>query len=90
MQTIDLKFSSEIIDQLFPSEEEGQNVQASQEACRVAIAEMKLPEGTELEWHLPDVFNVRYGSSYCAGARHEDQKVRFHSTEGAFLESDTW
>jgi hypothetical protein len=42
----------------------------------------------ELVWHLPDVFAVRYGSSYVATASHGDQRVRFLMDAGTFQEGD--
>lgn len=89
MNFIDLKFPLEVIDALFPSMgEEGQDVKTTPASVAHACTALGVPEGTELQWHLPDVFSVRYGSSYVATARHGDLAVRFHSTEGEFREGD--
>lgn len=93
MVLLDLTFPLETIDSLFPHEgEEGENVRASPEAealAKTALGIVDTPDSvTEIEWHLPDVFDVRYGSSYVASAWVGDKKVRFHSTEGDFREGD--
>ena len=77
----DLKFPLKVIDDLFPSEgEEGQNVKPSIAATARAAAELNVP-WQEVQWTCPDVFSVRYGSSYVATARAGDNAVRFHTSD---------
>jgi hypothetical protein len=88
VEIIDLKYTLATIDELFPSDdEEGQNVRVSYFAAEVAARLLGVPQD-ELLWHAPDVFSVRYGSSYVASASANGKKVRFHSTEGDFKEGD--
>lgn len=85
--TLDLYFDPERIDQMFPvTGEDAQTVTAGHEAQSLALVALGSP-GT-VEWHLPGVFSVRYGSSYVATARSGNSRVRFHSTEGDFQEGD--
>lgn len=89
----ELFFPVETIDSLFPHEgEEGENVRVSPEAedlAKTALGIKDTPDSiTEIEWHLPNVFDVRYGSSYVASAWVGDKKVRFHMNEGDFREGD--
>ncbi len=86
---IDLHFTAEQIDKMFPClGDEGTCVQASDMAAVHARFSMNLHKDTELTWHLPDVFAVRYGSSYVATASANGMSVRFHSNEGNFQEGD--
>ena len=82
-----LKFSPEIIEELFPAGKEGTDVKPSIAATARAAAELGVP-WTEIQWHAPDVFDVRYGSSYVATAFSGNKKVRFLSTEGNFRIGD--
>lgn len=93
MQIIDLKFSTDTLEKIFPCDgEEGQDVRHTPEAERHALLALNLvpSECAALKWHLPDVFAVRYGSSYVGSATHieSNRVVRFHSTEGDFREED--
>lgn len=91
MQVIDLKFTPDIIDEMFPCGDEGDNVRTTPMAvtrARAALGMLFNTADAEIEWHLPDVFSVRYGSSYVATARYGDKAVRFHSSDGDFLEGD--
>ena len=90
MQTTDLKFPLRIIEQLFPYEgEEGENVKPSESATARAAAELNVP-WQEIRWVAPDVFKIRYGSSWVATAISKDgKKVRFHSSDaGDFMPGD--
>lgn len=90
----DIKFPLEVIDQLFPHEgEEGERVWPTSVAeahAKAALGIVDTPDSTTvLEWHLPDVFDVRYGSSYVASAWVGSNKVRFHTSDaGDFREGD--
>lgn len=83
-----LVYDYDELDALFPSEEEGQNVQASETACKVARLALGVGDDVELQWHLPDVFAVRYGSSYVGTATANGCSVQFHSEEGNFFPAD--
>ena len=91
MQTIDLKFPLSVIEDLFPSgtseEDFGENVTPTIAATARAAAELDVP-WQEVKWRCPDVFSIRYGSSYVATALAGDKQVRFHSDEGDFIEGD--
>lgn len=91
MQTQDLKFPLVVLEELFPSEdEEGQNVTPSITATARAAAALDVP-WQEIRWVAPDVFSIRYGSSWVATAYTKDGKrrVRFHSSDaGDFREED--
>lgn len=89
MNITDLKFPVETIEDLFPCGDEGENVRPSEAAIAKAGEVLGVSRG-ELLWHTPDVFSVRYGSSYVASASAGDKKVRFHSTEGDFKEGDDY
>lgn len=88
MFLLDLKFPLAKVEDLFPCPNpDGQAVKVSDEAKELALTALKCkPE--ELLWHTPDVFDVRYGSSYVATAHFGGDRVRFHSTEGDFKEGD--
>jgi len=88
MQIIELKFPLDKVEDLFPCPDpDGHNVQVSNEAKELAATSLKC-KAEELLWHTPDVFSVRYGSSYVATAHHNGNRVRFHSDEGDFKEGD--
>ena len=90
MKTTALKFPLAVLDELFPSEsEEGQNVKPTEAATARAAASLNVP-WQEVRWVTPDVFNIRYGSSWVATAFSKDgRKVRFHSIDaGDFHEED--
>lgn len=90
MQTKDLKFPLAVLDALFPSEgEEGENVKPSISATARAAVELNVP-WQEIRWVAPDVFSIRYGSSWVATAFSKDgSKVRFHAIDaGDFREED--
>lgn len=87
MHYIDIKLPNTVIEKLFPcTEPEGTGVRPNLRA--VAIAYGVLGESKGMEWHTPDVFSVRYGSSYVATATVGDTSLRFHSSEGDFREGD--
>ena len=87
MQYIDITLPMDTIEVLFPcTGEEGTCVQHSLRA--VAIVYGILGTQTGIQWRLPDVFGVRYGSSYVATATVGDTSVRFHMDEGDFKEGD--
>ena len=89
MQVVDMHFTLAEIDSMFPhSGEEGQDVSASPGAEVWARLSLSLPDHVALDWHLPNVFDVRYGSSYVAGATANGCRVRFHSDLGDFREGD--
>jgi hypothetical protein len=88
MNLIELTHSVDETEALFPSSgDDGEDVQATQEAQARAADAMGV-KAEELVWHLPDVFAVRYGSSYVATASHGDQRVRFLMDAGTFQEGD--
>ncbi len=85
-----LFFKLAVLEELFPSEsEEGQNVKPTISATARAAAELDVP-WQEIRWVAPDVFEIRYGSSWVATAFSKDgRKVRFHSSdEGDFRDED--
>lgn len=90
MHTADIKLPLAIIDRLFPVKgDEGQNVKPTSSATSKAAAELDVP-WQEIRWVAPDVFSVRYGSSWVATAFSNDgRRVRFHTRdEGDFREED--
>ncbi len=88
MRVVDLKLTTDLLDLLFPYEGEGQKVRSTKLSSALARGVLGLPMDAELKWHLPDVFSVRYGSSYVGTASCGDQKVRFHMYEGEFRQGD--
>jgi hypothetical protein len=87
MHYIDITLPEHVVDDMFPAcGEEGTCVQPNAWASRVAHA--MLGESEAVQWHTPDVFAVRYGSSYVATATAGTLAVRFHSDEGDFREGD--
>jgi hypothetical protein len=87
MKYIDITLPDDVAEALFPCKgEEGTLVEPSTWATRVARA--MLGESEVVQWHTPDVFAVRYGSSYVATATAGSLAVRFHSDEGDFREGD--
>lgn len=90
MQPGDLKFPLDVINELFPYEgPEGQDVKPTVTATARAAAALDVP-WQEVRWVAPDVFSIRYGSSWVATAFSKDgRKVRFHSSDaGDFREED--
>jgi hypothetical protein len=91
MQTQDLKFPLVVLDELFPYEDkEGGNAIPSMAATEQAAAALDVP-WQEIRWVAPDVFSIRYGSSWVATAYTKDglRRVRFHSSDaGDFREED--
>lgn len=71
----------------FPCDDNGCNVQPSAIAVEFACRELSC-SAADLQWHTPDVFSIRYGSSYVATARSKAGSVRFVSDEGDFVDSD--
>lgn len=88
MNIIDLTFTLDEIYKLFPcDEEDGKNVVVT--PCASTHAAKALGVQTkDLIWHTPDVFSVRYGSSYVASAYCKGLRVRFQCEEGDFKEGD--
>jgi hypothetical protein len=85
----DLHFSDDEVEALFPCKgEEGQDVQVSQQAVVEAAQALGVPLDANILWHTPDVFAVRYGSSFVASAQVGDLVVRFHGPDGDFREGD--
>lgn len=89
MQRItEIKLTGTQVDELFPSEgDEGQNVRPTAAATACVAALLNVAAG-DVQWHAPDVFDVRYGSNYIATGRAGDKSVRFLSTLGDFLQGD--
>jgi hypothetical protein len=94
MKVIDLKYPISVINEMFlEAGDEGTHVYPTDAAVAAAKAALMVIDTAEctadLEWHLPDVFDVRYGSSYVAAAWVGDRKVRFHTSDmGDFREGD--
>lgn len=87
MKVITVTRGIERMDALFPAEdEEGHNVSATSAAHKLAQTAAACQDTPT--WHLPDVFSVRYGSSYVGTAKFAHAHVRFLSAEGDFLEGD--
>lgn len=68
--------------------EEGQDVYPSAEMEQAARDALQAPDDALLVWHLPDVFSVRYGSSYAGAVRYQNTVLRIHADEGNFREED--
>ena len=87
MDYIDITLPAHVVEDMFPAcGEEGTFVQPNAWARRVAGA--MLGESEVVQWHTPDVFAVRYGSSYVATATAGTLAVRFLSEDGDFREGD--
>ena len=86
MHYIDITLPAHVVEDMFQCGDEGANVQPSPWAVRVAGA--MLGESEVVQWHTPDVFAVRYGSSYVATATAGILAVRFHGPDGDFREGD--
>ena len=75
-------------DDFFPAtDEDGRNCKATKEAEVLARGLLSASEEVPISWHIPDVFSVRYGSSYLATARVGDAAVRFlvEDNEGVYF-----
>jgi hypothetical protein len=68
--------------------EEGQDVYPSPEVIALALGVLQAPDDALLRWHLPDVFSVRYGSSYAGAVRWGNLELRLHGDYGDFREED--
>ena len=87
MKYIDITLPTEVLEDMFPCMgKEGTDVKPSAWAKRVAGA--MLGESEVVQWHTPDTFSVRYGSSYVATATAGALAVRFHGEYGDFREGD--
>ena len=87
MHYIDIKLPNTVIEKLFPcTGDEGTGVRPGLRAVAIAYGVLGTQAG--VEWHTPDVFSVRYGSSYVATAQVGNLAVRFHSDDGDFREGD--
>lgn len=84
--------SMDEMNELFPAVgEEGTDVIVSPDAQMLAegmLQEAGVKVNGAFEWHTPNVFDVRYGSSYVATAKYEGHSVRFLMEEGDFREGD--
>ena len=90
MKTSDLKFPLVIIEELFPAQgADGESVAPSDLATARAAAQLDVP-WQEIRWVAPDVFAIRYGSSWVATAISKDgRRVRFHTSDvGDFRSGD--
>lgn len=93
MTIIDLKYDLFDIDRMFPpvankQDAEDGAVRPGTEADAVAARVLHVDQ-SELSWHCPSVFSIRYGSSYVATATAPNgDRVRFHVTDGDFIEGD--
>lgn len=84
----DVRLNEQIIETYFPCEgEEGTDVKPSVFAIAYAAGCLGVAL-EEVQWRAPNVFDVRYGSSYVATAFAGDVAMRFHSIEGDFQEGD--
>ena len=87
MQYTDITLPDTVAEALFPcTGEEGAGVYPSLRAVAIAYGILGTQHG--VQWHTPDVFSVRYGSSYVATAQVGSLAVRFHSDDGDFREGD--
>jgi hypothetical protein len=87
MQYIDITLPDTVAEALFPcTGEEGTGVYPHLRAVAIAYGVLGTQAG--VVWHTPDVFSVRYGSSYVATATVGNTSLRFHSSEGDFREGD--
>lgn len=86
---VDMFFSEDDIHTLFPCiEADHDRVHVSDAARAWACQALGVADAATIQWHAPDVFSIRYGSSFAAGARAGSSYVRFHTTEGNFQEGD--
>ena len=88
--TVDVYFTAEAIEMMFPASGDNGQVKGPTLAARaVAVDVLRVRADTVLEWRHPDVFNIRYGSSYVATAQQGNRKVRFHTSgQGTFKSGD--
>lgn len=89
MQVIkDLHYSDDTLEEMFSETTGyGQGIVPTEKAILAASKELEAP-ANEISWKCPDVFDIRYGSSYAATAFANGKAIRFHSTEGDFREGD--
>ncbi len=88
METKIITLTAARVEELFPAEEEGQNVRPTVEAVVMAHEALGLKIMRDIQWHLPDVFAVRYGSCYVGTAKFYGQAVRFVTDFGNWQEGD--
>jgi hypothetical protein len=87
MATTDMSFGEPDIEDMFPcAGEEGTAVTVSPVADAIARRALWAGPDSVLDWHVPDVFSIRYGSSYVATATYRDNSLRFHTV----LEGDSF
>lgn len=89
MQILTATMTLDELERLLPClGEEGQDVYPSAAALALALGVLQAPDDALLRWHLPDVFSVRYGSSYAGAVRWGNLELRLHGDEGNFREED--
>jgi len=87
MHYIDITLPDDTINELFPcTGEEGTDVQVTDRAVAIVYGVLGVQVG--MQWHTPDVFSVRYGTSYVATATVGNLALRFHDNVGDFREGD--
>ena len=87
MHYIDITLPDTVAEELFPcAGEEGTEMYPGPRAVDIAFG--VLGDLAGVRWHTPDVFSVRYGSSYVATATVGNTSLRFHSNDGDFREGD--
>lgn len=89
---VDLFFVAEVVDRMFPATGDNGEVDGVSEGARdIARQALALADNETVCWFTPNVFSIRYGSSFAASARTQDGKrmVRFHTADqGDFQEGD--
>jgi len=89
MNIIDVTLSYERLEEMLPTDDDGNVTSITEVAWEEAWKALGLEHGSaDVCWHTPAVFDVRYGSSYAAAAMTDTMKVRFHHPEGDFREGD--
>jgi hypothetical protein len=90
MKLLDVYFSHEMLEEMFPTDDDGNVTNITETAWTEAKKVLGIGESVTIEvsWHTPGVFDVRYGSSYVASAIFGQVRVRFHAPEGDFREGD--
>jgi hypothetical protein len=93
MDTKIVTLTTEQADLLFvPHGDEGNDVRATADAEELTRSIVRAAQGArpveDIHWHLPDVFNIRYGSCYVGTATINGMAVRFVTDLGDWKEGD--
>jgi hypothetical protein len=75
-------------EELFTCGDDGENVTATAAAALLVLQELQLEPPAYIKWHLPDVFDIRYGSSYVGTATVGEKSLRIVTDEGDWQDGD--